>query len=242
MKILRQILDTTSHTPIRTIAFGLRSCLVESRVCGVATTLDRSCCIKNGEKNLDPDDYTDAKDLAQQVFSNDLFRASVGMAALNSLLPHPSGNFTDGKGQHLLLEKGQDKKVAVIGHFPFVDKYSDKFKSLMVFEKKPKPGDLKDTEIPARLPEAEIIALTATTLFNHSFKDVMKHRASNSYVIMLGPSTPLSPVLFDFGVNALSGSIVCDIEQTKKDISFARPFRDMKGLRYINLFASGKDN
>ena len=241
MKVLQDILDSVETAPLRAVSLGIRSCMVESRVCGVSTTLDRSCCVADGKEPFDPGQYDDAKELAQHVLSDDLFRASVGMAALNSLLPHPAAGYSKGKGQNLILEKGRGKKVAVIGHFPFVDKYIDDFKNLLVFEKKPKPGDLPDSEIPNRLPEAEVVALTATTLINHSFDEVIRYCSPSSYVIMLGPSTPLSPVLFDYGINALSGSIVTDIEQTRKDVSLARPFRMMQGLTYINLFASGED-
>ena len=57
--------------------------------------------------------------------------------------------------------------------------------------------------------------------------------APDAYKMMLGPSTPLSPVLFDHGLTALSGSIVTDREQVLRCISQGANFRQVKGIRKV---------
>jgi uncharacterized protein (DUF4213/DUF364 family) len=52
---------------------------------------------------------------------------------------------------------------------------------------------------------------------------------------MLGPSTPLSPVLFDYGFDALSGSIVIDRDKVINCISQGANFRQVKGVRKVTL-------
>jgi uncharacterized protein (DUF4213/DUF364 family) len=51
--------------------------------------------------------------------------------------------------------------------------------------------------------------------------------------MMLGPSTPLSPVIFDYGFDALSGSIVVDRNQLLNCISQGANFRQVHGVRKV---------
>jgi len=44
---------------------------------------------------------------------------------------------------------------------------------------------------------------------------------------VLGPSTPLSPVLFDYGVDLLCGSIVTDIEPVLRAVRQGANFRQV---------------
>ena len=44
-------------------------------------------------------------------------------------------------------------------------------------------------------------------------------------VLALGPSTPLSPVMFDYGVHLLSGSVVEDIDTVLQAVSQGANFR-----------------
>jgi uncharacterized protein (DUF4213/DUF364 family) len=100
----------------------------------------------------------------------------------------------------------------------------------MIFEKEPQPGDLPEAAIPERLPEADVVGLTATTLTNHTFHEVMAHVRPGAYVVMLGPTTPLSPVLFDFGVDALCGARVTDPVAVRAHVAAAVSFRHIPGI------------
>ena len=46
-------------------------------------------------------------------------------------------------------------------------------------------------------------------------------------VLVLGPSTPLSPLLFEYGVHLLSGSVVEDIEAVLQAVSQGANFRQV---------------
>jgi uncharacterized protein (DUF4213/DUF364 family) len=52
---------------------------------------------------------------------------------------------------------------------------------------------------------------------------------------MLGPSTPLSPVLFDHGMDILSGSIVVDRDRVLDCISQGANFRQVRGVRKVTM-------
>ena len=57
--------------------------------------------------------------------------------------------------------------------------------------------------------------MSGTTLIHHSFDAIRKY-FNKSYNMMVGPSTPLSPVLFEFGIHMISGTLVSDVALAKK--------------------------
>ena len=56
-------------------------------------------------------------------------------------------------------------------------------------------------------------------------------------VLVLGPSTPLSPVLFRYGVHILSGSVVEDVEAVLQAVSQGANFRQVHryGVRLVTI-------
>jgi uncharacterized protein (DUF4213/DUF364 family) len=52
---------------------------------------------------------------------------------------------------------------------------------------------------------------------------------------MLGPSTPLSPVLFDHGISVISGAQVVDVEAVLRTISQGATFRQVEGVRLLTM-------
>jgi uncharacterized protein (DUF4213/DUF364 family) len=55
--------------------------------------------------------------------------------------------------------------------------------------------------------------------------------------MILGPTTPLSPVVFQHGVSMLSGATVIDEAAALRTISQAANFRQVEGVRLISLSA-----
>lgn len=54
-------------------------------------------------------------------------------------------------------------------------------------------------------------------------------------MIMLGDTTPLSPVLFDYGVDAVSGTKVVHTEVVLQCVSQGANFRQIRGTRRLTL-------
>jgi len=56
-----------------------------------------------------------------------------------------------------------------------------------------------------------------------------------AFVIMLGDTVPLSPVLFDYGVHALSGTRVIDADLAMRCVSQGANFRQIKGTKKLTM-------
>ena len=177
-----------------------------------------------------------ARALAELTASDSPTEVSVGLAAINALLPRPAAA-PDLPAEDYIARQGSESRVAVIGHFPFIDSLRPKVRELWVLELNPTAGDLPASAGPRILPQADILAITSTTLINGTFGEIMRYRKPEAKVMLLGPSTPLAPRLFDYGVDVLSGSIV---EQPEPILALVRQganFRQMKGrgVRLVTL-------
>ncbi len=151
------------------------------------------------------------------------------MAAINSLLPVPRDTVLL-KAQDLIRKQGQGKNVAIIGHFPFVDDIGGKFRNFWVLETHPKEGDIPTETAAEFLPQADVIALTATTLLNGTCADILNLIPKGAFTIMLGPSTPFAPCLFDWGINALAGCHVRDTSLATSCVREGLPFKPSMGV------------
>jgi uncharacterized protein (DUF4213/DUF364 family) len=124
-----------------------------------------------------------------------------------------------------------------VGHFPFVDRLRPRVGALQVLEMAPGPGDLPATAAPEVIPAADVVAITSMTFHNHTLEGLLALCAPGADVILLGPSTPLSPILYEYGVRALSGSVVTAIEPVLRLVSQGGNFRQVHkaGVRLVNM-------
>lgn len=159
---------------------------------------------------------------------------TLAVAAINALLPPPEGA-PDVKGQDLLLERARGGNVAVVGHFPFVERLRGEFAGFTVLELDPREGDLPASRADEVLPRADAVAVTSTTIINGTLGSILSLVRPEAFVLMLGPSTPFAPSLFTFGVDALSGSVVVDPAAALAGIRADKPYRKLDGVRPITI-------
>ncbi|MBW1775863.1 MAG: hypothetical protein JRJ82_23805, partial [Deltaproteobacteria bacterium] len=56
-----------------------------------------------------------------------------------------------------------------------------------------------------------------------------------AYVIVLGDTAPLAPLLLDYGIDAISGTKVIDAELALRCVSEGANFRQIKGVRRLTM-------
>ncbi len=223
-------------TDIRTCVYWTA---VTSFRCGLASTMAASILPSEGHQvesagNLLP---IGAKALAKLSLSDHILEASMGIAAINSMLSIDESKCIELNAKDEIHLQGEGKRIAIIGHFPFVKELRAEGQKLWVFELpgRGRPGDITGSEIETLLPQAKVVAITSTTLINHTLGDILNLIAPDAYKMMLGPSTPLSPILFDYGFDTISGSIVVDSNQVLNCISQGANFRQVRGVRKVTL-------
>ena len=193
-----------------------------------------------GERDVEAFQKFTSADLARLILSPAGLEAAIGMAALNSALDvSPLENrLQQVNAFDVLLQRGENKNITIIGHFPFVELLKRKkvARNLWVFELKPKTDDdLLPEHIPEYVPESDIVLMSGTSLIHHTF-EAISSCFNASYNIMAGPSTPLSPILFDFGIDMISGTVVMDKEKARESFSRGAKFREAPGLRFVSFF------
>ncbi len=238
MKLLEEILATLpeKQVPIRKVIVGVHWTLVASKYCGLASTIMQQ--EQHGHSQVrDVGRLTDksAQELAEWVFSDNLLEASIGMAAINSLLEIDEQSIQEINASEVIGRECHDKNLVVIGHFPFVEKMKTIARNCWVIEKRPFGDDFPAEKSKEFIPQADVIAITGTAFINHTIEDLLSLCSPSSLIMVLGPSTPMSPLLFDHGISFLSGSRVIDEESAITTIQQGASFPQVKGTRLFTM-------
>ena len=238
MKILDDlILALNFDATVKDIRQGIFHTGVLTRNCGLAATLPRDALRQEPPMVKEPGFLLDKspKDLAQLAYSQSILEASVGMATINSLFEIDENSCIELNAAELIIEKGKDKRIAVVGHFPFIPRVRKYSKDVWVIEKNPKEGDLGEAEADRLIPQADVVAITGTALTNHTLDHLLELCSPGAYVILLGDTAPLSPIFFDYGVDALSGTKVVDSDLALRCVSQGANFRQIRGVERLTM-------
>lgn len=160
---------------------------------------------------------------AELVKSWHFIEASIGAAALNAWYNSPGrlrglGLLTTdmaGEKAESFSAFGRElagKKVAVIGHFPQLEKKLAPICQLSILEREPQNGDYPDSACEYILPQQDYSFITGMTLTNKTLPRLLE-LCRPGKVCLVGPSAPLTDILFDFGVDCISG--FCGTEQAQ---------------------------
>ncbi len=237
MKLLDRLLDDLEgDTPVRSILVGVHWTVVCSRFCGMASTLVGDHVHGQSRvRDVGSLHKKSGRELAEFARSENLLEASIGVAAINSLLAVDESKSVEVNAVEILIENGKGKKIALIGHFPFVPKLRAAVGQLWVFEQNMAEDDYPAAAAADLVPQADVVAITSTALINHSLDGLLELCRPDALVMMLGPSTPLSPVLFRCGVDLLSGSRVIDEAAVLRTVGQGGNFQQVEGVRLLTF-------
>lgn len=239
MKILNDLVRSLGkEAPVRDIRQGVFQTAVYTRGCGLASTPHDQGMHQHGVSMVKDagtlKDYS-IQELLDLSESESQMEAAIGLATINSLLTVDESICEELNAADLIERKGIGKKVAIIGHFPFIPRLKKTAGTLWVIEKNPQEGDYPEADTERLIPQADVVGITGVTLINHTFDRIAALCRKDAYVVMLGGTTPLSPVLFDYGINAVSGTLVVEPDRVLDCVSQGATFRQIKGIRLLTM-------
>jgi uncharacterized protein (DUF4213/DUF364 family) len=237
MKIIEELLSAINYeAPVREIRQGPFQTAVLSRYCGLASTPhEPGPHIKYPVPEAGSLTEKTARDIAYMAKSGSPYEAAIGMAAINSLLEINERECKDLNARDLIAQKGAGRKVAIVGHFPFVPQLKEYVKELWVIEKEPREGDRTEAEAKDFIPQADVVGITGTAFTNHTVEHLLGLCDSKAYVIILGDTAPLSSVLFDYHINAISGTRVVDYKAALTCVSEGATYRQIRGIHRLTM-------
>ncbi len=164
--------------------------------------------------------------------------AALGLAAANALLGPPEGRLTEHNAESVLAARGAGRRVAMIGHFPFSERLAPSCADLWVFERGEgrRDGDLGAEMMEELLPQADVVGITSTAIINQTLPGIFDLLRPDAFVLLLGPSTPLTPGLFDHGVDLLCGTIIVDPDAVLRAVEQGAVTSQINGVRRVCLW------
>ena len=237
MKILDDLLSSLKGNDftVKSVHACVFWTAVISKHCGLSSTFrDEGPPHGRGVRDVGNLTRKTALKLAEYAKSDSLLEAAIGMATINSLIDIDESRCIEKNAFEIILEKGQGKNVAIIGHFPWIPKLKGKTKNLWVLEQRLREGDLAAKEADRILPQCEVVGITGTSFINHTLEGLLG-LCKKAYVLLIGPTSPISPVLFDHGIDAICGTKVVDEEKVIRSISEGATFKEVTGVRLLTL-------
>lgn len=185
------------------------------------------------------------RELAESVKSWNFVEASVGLAAINAYYNNPevaeangvelaSSRITeDRKNDPFIMSQNRikNKKVCVVGHFPHLEQLFAPVCDLAIVETSPGPEDYPEPATDYLIPESDLVFITCESLIYKTLPRYLKLAENAEHVVIVGPSTPLAPALFGFGVDDISSFVIRDGGHVK---------RIVQGLDHDRIYAAGQ--
>lgn len=233
MNILTKLISSIEKdAPVREVIVSTHSTLVCSHHCGISSTILSTK--PHGEETIRDAGFLHlktAKELANYALSDNPLEASVGLAAINSIIECDPRLLIPMDATLLVTQLSLSKNVTVIGHFPFIPKVKEAASHCWVIEQDPIPGESSRDNAKYIIPQSDLVVISGSTLINHTLEELLAFCRKEATVMLIGPSTPLSALLFEFKIGVLSGIVVEDEKQALKAISQGAIFRQMQGVK-----------
>lgn len=237
IQLIENLLKSIENdVPVRKVLVGAHWTAIASRFCGMASTMLATQA--HGEFHVREAGNLhnrSAAELAGLLSSDNALEAGIGLAALNSLTEIPSEKITSVNAFKVVAEKGTGKHVAVFGHFPALKEVKESARLLSVFELNPEADELSLNRVPQVLPEADVVAITSNAIINHTIDGILPYMRKDAFAILVGPSTPLNPLLFEYGFSLLAGVRILDEDELFLSIGQGAVFRQVKGTELITI-------
>ena len=239
MRILGDLISSLGEdSPVRQVRACVFWTAVVSRDCGLASTFFEGHPYHRAVRDVGSLTQKSALALAQYVESDNLLEASIGMAAVNSLIDIDESKCSEQNAFDILAQRGRGKNIALVGHFPWVSRLGKLARKVWVIEQKPQEEEFPGEAAEEILPQADVVGITGSSFINHTVEKLLG-LSKNGFVVMIGPTSPLSPILFDWGVDVIAGVKVVEPEKTIRTTSEGAIFGQVERVRLLTLAEGG---
>ena len=164
----------------------------------------------------------------------DLAAASLN-ALLGARLRARDTALGDENGLDLIARLSAGKRLAVVGRFPYLEDIRLPARESWVLELRPAGDELPAAAAPEVIPRADVVGITGSTLANGTLEGLLALCRRDAFVAIIGPTTPLSPVLFDYGASILCGAIADDPQRMLEGVAAGGSTRRLPGMRQVSL-------
>ncbi|MFH1454492.1 MAG: DUF364 domain-containing protein [Armatimonadota bacterium] len=234
MKLIDDLLKSVedADSEIRQVIIGLHWTVVLSKYAGMAHTYK----IKGKTELPFSGNFKgkSALEVAKGIKSWDNLEATLGLAALNSLIK-PADGVKESVNTRIMDMCG-DKTITVVGRFPFNREAGLRAKKAYFLEIEPEEDELPSFASEEVIPESDIVVISATAIINKSLPRLLELSIGRKCIV-LGPSTPLNDVLFDYGVDITAGVNISDPDRIACSAGEGvKSFKKLSGIEPIIRF------
>lgn len=169
-----------------------------------------------------------ARELAENVLEPPSPARSIGLAALNAILPPPHGKVSERNASEWLRNVGRNRRIGIVGWFPFIPELREAGFDLDVFEKDPVSGFAMTTDRARRIEACGVLCVTAATLANGTLDAILDAASPDARKILVGPSSPLCREVLEMGWDAVCGTRVEQADPVIRIIQEGGCFRQIR--------------
>ncbi len=171
---------------------------------------------------------------------------SIAIACINASISHTdihhnaSATASLDSSDHI-VQLCHQKRVLMIGNLGFSERLAAQCQALWIYDNNPQNISshmISSAQLPSISKQADICLITGSALSNNSLKDLLPH-ISHCYTAMIGPSTILSPVLFDYGIDSLHGIYIDNPKLFLADIATDKRIIHCKGVKRVVITKKG---
>lgn len=232
-RLYRDLALGIADQEVRRIVFGPRWVMVE------ATTGSGLAYLPRSPKDIQPRvpelQRLGLRRLADLIHSWEPLEMALGVAAVNAHYNRRDQEGIGGNG----TESFRDEvgRVVVVGAFPGL---ANMLPKAVVIETDPRPGELPTIATDTVVPGCAAVVVNSSTLINRKLPHILQ-LAEGARAALIGPSTPLTPRLYDYGVEVLGGLVVRNPDGLAEAVRSGVPPKDFGQFgRYIHIRAPGR--
>lgn len=216
-RMYQDLVQGVAEVEVRRVVTGDKWVLVETES-GLGVAARQAPVAANDPQRWSGRSLRDLAAMAAQSW--DPLEIAVGVAALNAHYNRPDLTGVPGNGLDLFTTA--EGRVVVIGGFPQIAR---RLPRAQVIDMNPQDGEYPEAACDWLLPGAEAVAVTASAFANRTLPRLLRVSAGAT-VAMIGPGTPLTPRLFDYGIQSLAGFVATDRDAVVRAIANGGGSRD----------------